>query len=211
VDLGLIGYGTLGRQIKTMFESRYVRDITVRFYDDKAVERGVADAFPFSAWSNDEDYQRSFVVALGYKHLRLKCEILDALISKDRNLLTYIHQSCFINADAAISDGTVIYPMCNIDAGVTIGRGVLLNNSVIVSHDCKIGDGSFLAPGVILSGNVSVGSGTFIGSGTVVSNGVSIGRNVTVGVGTCVTRDVADGCSVIGNPMKIVRDGLTLT
>jgi sugar O-acyltransferase (sialic acid O-acetyltransferase NeuD family) len=210
MEIGLIGFGVLGNQIKSMFESRFIRDVRFRFYDDVACSLGLPAAFPFNDWRKDEDGSRSFVVALGYRHLALKCEILSELHSNGRGLLTYVHPSCFINSDAAIQDGTVIYPMCNVDRGVVLGRGVLLNNSVVISHDCVIGDGSFLGPGVILSGNVTVGAGTFIGSGTVVSNGVNIGDNAIIGVGTCVTRDVQDGACVIGNPMRVIERRIVL-
>lgn len=208
--IGLIGYGGLGRQIKSMFESQYGLEVKFRYFDDEASAFNMEDAVPFNYWHSNADEDISYIVSLGYKHLDVKCRILRQLLELAFPLATYIHPTAHVNPAAVINSGTVVYPMSNVDTGVVLGSGVLLNNSVVVSHDSYIGDGCFLAPGVIISGNVKVGEGTFIGSGTTVSNGVTIGKNVVIGVGSCITHNIDDGSYVIGNPMRNIGRGLSL-
>ena len=61
---------------------------------------------------------------------------------------------------------------------------------------------------MVVCGHVSIGDYTFIGAGTTISNHVTIGKNVIIGIGTVVTKDVPDNVSVIGNPMRIIKNNL---
>lgn len=36
---------------------------------------------------------------------------------------------------------------------------------------------------------------------------VIIGNNVVVGAGTVVTKSIPDNCTVVGNPMRIIKRG----
>ena len=42
-------------------------------------------------------------------------------------------------------------------------------------------------------------------TGATVFGGVMIGNNVTIGAGAVVSSDVPDGCTVAGNPARIVK------
>ena len=42
-------------------------------------------------------------------------------------------------------------------------------------------------------------------TGAVVFGPVTIGNNVTIGAGAIVNKDVPDNCTVVGNPMRIIR------
>ncbi len=210
MHVGLIGFGVLGRQIKSMYESMYGKDVKFRFYDDVAFASKIDNAFPFKHWVYHDNIKESYIVALGYKHLGIKCSIIKKLRDAECHLETYIHPTAFVNPAAIVHGGSVVYPMSNVDTGVVLGYGVLLNNSVVISHDSSIGDGCFIAPGVIISGNVHIGSGSFIGSGSTISNGVTIGNSVTVGVGSCITHDIKDGEFVIGNPARRIAPGFLL-
>lgn len=51
----------------------------------------------------------------------------------------------------------------------------------------------------------TIGDNVRITTGAIVAGGVHIGNNVTIGAGAVVLKDVPDGCTVVGNPARIVR------
>lgn len=73
-----------------------------------------------------------------------------------------------------------------VNHGVTIGKGT-------PNHDCQ----SIVDP--IFGDNVQ------IFSNAVVFGGIKIGDNVKIGAGAVVNKDVPSDCTVVGNPMKIIK------
>lgn len=47
---------------------------------------------------------------------------------------------------------------------------------------------------------------TFIGASVIIIGDIHIGNNVIVGAGTVITKDVPDNCTVVGNPMRILKN-----
>jgi sugar O-acyltransferase (sialic acid O-acetyltransferase NeuD family) len=207
--IAYVGFGELGRQVSALVSESGVRQEKFLF-DDNCHAEALPNAFPFEEHAADRFAELQFYVCLGYKHLTRKTAIVHRLLEAGRNLPSLVHHSAYVSPSASVGKGTVVYPMCNLDKEVTIGRGAVLNNSVVVSHNATIGDGCYLAPGVIISGFVNIGRNCFLGSGAVVSNDVSIGENVLIGIGTVVTHSVPDNCSVIGNPMRLLKKPLRL-
>lgn len=72
---------------------------------------------------------------------------------------------------------------CQIWQGVTIGKARSGKNE----------------PRPVIGDNVK------ICAGAMVLGGVTIGNNVTIGAATIVLKSVPDGCTVVGNPGKIVK------
>ena len=50
-----------------------------------------------------------------------------------------------------------------------------------------------------------IGDNVRIMTGATVFGGITIGDNVTIGANTVVNKDVPSGCTVVGNPARIVR------
>lgn len=208
--VAFIGFGSLGNQLFGFLNEELNINDSSLFFDDIKFKKGDKRSLPFNDFLNDEFKDYEFCIALGYKHLSLKAEIISKLIFANRKLLTFIHPTSFIHSTATLGKGVVVYPKCNIDQNVIVGSGVFLNNSVTISHDSSIGEVTFLAPGVIINGDTKIGTGTFIGSGSLISNSIKIGENVIIGIGTTVTKDIPDNNSVIGNPMKFLKKKIDL-
>ena len=66
---------------------------------------------------------------------------------------------------------------------VTIGRGKMINE-----NDIPI-----------------IGNNVTIYTGAIVVGGIHIGNNVKIGAGAVVVKDVPNNCTVVGNPMRIIR------
>ena len=205
----IIGHGELGRQVEDMVLAQRRPDKIYFFDDNQHAGRG-ENTFPFDAFQDSRFSEADFYVALGYRHLVRKIQIINQLIDLQRNLPNLVHPTCHIAPDFRVGVGCILYPMCNVDVGVSIGNGVLLNNSAVVSHQCKIGNAVYISPGVVLCGRARVGNATFLGAGALVADGISIGSQACVAIGTVVAKDVHENASVIGNPMRFLLRPLRL-
>ena len=52
---------------------------------------------------------------------------------------------------------------------------------------------------------ISIGNNVTIYTGAIVVGGIHIGNNVKIGAGAVVVKDVPNNCTVVGNPMRIIR------
>ncbi|WP_299684330.1 acetyltransferase [uncultured Dokdonia sp.] len=208
--IAFVGFGALGLQLFEFLNEESDINEDALFFDDIKFENKDERSFPFKDFLNETFKEYEFCVALGYKNLNVKRDIILQLKKANRKLVTFIHPSAFVHPTAEIEEGVIVYPMCNIDQNVIIHSGVLLNNTVTISHDSTIGMATFIAPGAIINGNIKIGSGTFIGSGSLISNSVGIGANVIVGIGTVVTYEIPDDSSVVGNPMRFLKKKMNL-
>ena len=74
-----------------------------------------------------------------------------------------------------------------------------------MEHDCRVGAFCHISPGAVLCGAVEVEENAHVGAGAVVVQGVRIERGAIEGAGAVILRDVPDGCTVVGNPGRILE------
>ena len=102
-----------------------------------------------------------------------------------------------------------------IHPGATIGRRVFIDHGagVVIGETAEVGDDVTLYQGVTLGGtgkdcgkrHPTVEDGVIIGAGAKVLGPITLGKNVKVGAGAVVLKSVPEGCTVVGNPGRIVR------
>lgn len=109
----------------------------------------------------------------------------------------YIGARCKVQSHAFICSGVTI------EDEVFIGHGVMFVNDLYPR--AVNADGSLKREGDWKLSAVKVGKGSTIGSNATILGGIQIGRNVMVGAGSVVTRNVPDGCTVVGNPARIIK------
>jgi len=206
--VAVVGFGALGRQIVGLLPGDDALDLVV--FDDDLCRDGRGDSHPFSDLLDPRFAQHEFYVALGYRHLQLRHELIQRLAQAGRLTPSLVHPTAHVHRHAVVGPGCVVYPLSSVGENARIGRGAILQQGVTVAHDSIIGECAYLAPGVVLSGNVSVGNCAFVGAGTAVANGRRVGAAAVVGIGSVVTQDIPDGVSAIGNPLRILRRPLRL-
>ena len=99
----------------------------------------------------------------------------------------YIGKNALVNADAFLSDCSII------------------NSSATIEHDCIIGEFVHISPGAVLGGNVFIGQDSHIGAGSTIKQKVRIGENVMIGMGSVVLHDIPANTVAYGCPCKVVR------
>lgn len=55
-----------------------------------------------------------------------------------------------------------------------------------------------------------IGSDCVIGIRSIIMPGTSIGNSTVIGGGSVVTKDIPSHCIAVGNPAKVVKEGITI-
>jgi len=105
-----------------------------------------------------------------------------------------IHPEAQIGKKVFIDHGT----------GLVVGQTAIIGNEVTIYHDVTLG-------GISTTGDVkgkrhpTIEDGAVIGAGAQVLGNITIGEKARVGANSVVLRDVPEGCTVVGNPARLVR------
>lgn len=118
--------------------------------------------------------------------------------------ITVVHPNAYVHHSVTLGNGTVVFAGAVIQPGVSVGRHCIINSSASVDHDCRLGDFSSVGPGAHLPGNVVIGNRSALGTSSCTIPGVEIESDVIVGAGSVVIRHVPRGCTVVGNPARII-------
>ena len=120
----------------------------------------------------------------------------------------FIHESSFVDALAAIGDGTKIWHFCHVRENAVIGRDCILGQNVYIAPGVRIGNGVKIQNNVSVVEGVTIEDGVFCGPSVVFSNdpypracrrperytptrvceGASIGANATIVCGVTIGR-----------------------
>ncbi|MEF9477428.1 acetyltransferase [Chryseobacterium sp. RRHN12] len=121
------------------------------------------------------------------------------------NYVTLSHPKAIVSKRVKIGEGTIVMPGATINVLVRIGKHCIINTNASIDHDCILEDFVHISPNAALGGNVYVGEGTHIGIGASVIQGITIGKWCTIGAGAVIISDIPDGCTVVGNPGRIIK------
>lgn len=117
-------------------------------------------------------------------------------------LVSLVHPSTYVAADARIGDGAVIAPGAFVGVGATVSANAVVNVLASVGHDVVVGVDSVLSPHAALSGASRIGEAVLLGTHSTLTPGVQVGDWSKVAAGAVVSRDAPPGSLVAGNPAK---------
>lgn len=210
-DLVIYGAGGLGRELLEIIEeiNKEGGDWRILGFADDGLEKGTTVCgYPVLGGF---DFFRSRAGSLGIVFGFADCALKETLYYRIKELCpgfyfpVIIHPSSYVSSRAALAEGVVIARFCVVNVNANVGKCVLINENSGVYHDCVVGDFVSIMPAVRISGNVSVGKSAYIGVQAAIRQGLAIGSGSVVGMGSVVIKDVPDGCTVVGNPAKIIR------
>jgi len=105
----------------------------------------------------------------------------------------------------------VFFSMGDDDTNIEIGKDCLFSANVILrnwdNHSIVTVDNPKIR--ISKGESVVIGDHVWIGYGSTILKGVNIGHDSIVGTMSVVTRDVEPNTIVVGNPAKMVRDGIS--
>lgn len=136
-----------------------------------------------------------------------------------------IAYGCKISASTIV----VIGSDCTIDLheGATMGSGCWItlmgkDKKVVIGKDAMIADGVDLWASdshpifqdghmdkvVNPSGNIIIDEHVWVGKRAAILKNVRIGKNSIIGMGSVVTKSVPESCLAVGNPARIIKQGV---
>ena len=103
-----------------------------------------------------------------------------------------------------IGEGSKISIRARLDftnpKGLHIGTNTYVAfGAVIFTHDMSR----------VLHTDTRIGSNCFVGANAIIMPGITVGDHCIVGSGAVVTHDVPSGCIVVGNPARIIKQGIS--
>ena len=118
---------------------------------------------------------------------------------------TLIHPLAYVDREAVMGKGVVLFPFCAVQPSAVLGDFVFLNCFSLLGHNVSVGSFSMVMSKVNILGSVTIGEKVLIGAGSVLLQGLSVADNVIIGIGSVVLTDVPAAVTVLGNPAKIIR------
>lgn len=208
--LAIIGAGDLGVQLAHLAAATGLYRPTGFFDDTRTPGDVVAGTTVLGGVEaiGDSYVQNHFdcvVVAIGYKHLRVRQAIYRRFAGVIP-FVTLVHPSAIVDPTCSLGEGAVIYAGCVLDMGARIGCNTLLNVGCIVAHHSEVGHGCFLSPGVNIAGFVTVGPSCVLGIGTVVIDNIRLAGGTRTGAGAVVTRSIEEPGLYLGIPARFAKD-----
>ena len=212
-DLVVYGAGGLGREVLRIAEdinatrSPSERSNILGFFDDGVPEGTLFGCYPvLGGLPRLQSWETPLDVAFGIASPEIKQRLVCALLA-NANLAYPVlrHPLSSIASDATLSQGCVIAQFAFVSRDSRLAPFVFLNTGAQVGHDCRIGKFVSIMPSVNVSGNVVIGDEAFIGVKATILQGLSVGEGATVGAAGLVVSDVPAGCTVLGNPARIVK------
>ena len=97
---------------------------------------------------------------------------------------------------------------CKLGKNFQLGYGGL---GVVIHSDTVMGDNCLVAQGVTIGRNLGdkkvprFGDDCYVGAGSKVFGEITIGNNVIIGANSVVNKSIPDNCTVVGNPMRIIK------
>jgi UDP-3-O-[3-hydroxymyristoyl] glucosamine N-acyltransferase len=93
-----------------------------------------------------------------------------ALFYPEEKPLSGISEEAWVESDATIAEGAVVYPGVYIGRNVRIGRGTVLYPGVVIGNNSVIGEDSVLHPNVALYRKSRIGNRVILHAGVIVGS-----------------------------------------
>jgi acetyltransferase-like isoleucine patch superfamily enzyme len=119
-----------------------------------------------------------------------------AVIGRDGNICSH----CFIENKVIVGDRVTVKCGVQLWDGVTLEDDVFVGSNATFTNDMK--PRSRNAAAQLMP--TLVKKGATIGANATILPGLTIGEGAMVGAGAVATKDVPPGCTVVGNPARIV-------
>ena len=97
---------------------------------------------------------------------------------------------------------------CNIGKNFKLGYwglGVVIHSNTVVGNNCTIAQNVTIGRNFGDKNVPVIGDDVYIGTGSVIFGDITIGNNVIVGANSVVNKSIPDNCTLVGNPMRIIK------
>lgn len=125
--------------------------------------------------------------------------------SSGLELVSAIHPTALILADASVAAGVWINARCVIGYKAEICAGAIINTAAVIEHHNVLEECCQVDPGVTTAGSATLRTCAHVHTGAVVANRVEIGADAVIGAASLVLRDVPPRAVAWGVPARVIR------
>lgn len=212
----VFGAGSFSRCISPLIRKLCIQRDLECYYVAK--EEDVDSAFYGKVISEsffEKNIEPGFLFTIAVADVGVRRKIAERCITLGGTPINLIADEHISYENVSVDLGAIFcaHSMATID--IVIGKFFHCNIYSYIEHDCIIGDFVTFSPRVSCNGRVHIADDVFVGAGAIIRNGslhrpLSIGRGAVIGMGAVVTKDVPPGCTVVGNPARVIAVSSTL-
>ena len=139
-----------------------------------------------------------FLLAIGsIGHRR---SVVEQLKARSARFLTLIHPTAYVDDNAKIGEGCIIYPFASVMNAAVIGDFVTMSIYASAGHDTRIGDYCNLSPYATMNGFSVLEEDVFLGTHASVLASIRVGRGSKVSANSVVTQNAKPNTLIFGVP-----------
>jgi sugar O-acyltransferase (sialic acid O-acetyltransferase NeuD family) len=139
---------------------------------------------------------------------RVRLRQVNACRAQGFELVSAIHPTATILAEALIAPGAWLHARCIIGYKVEIGTGVIVNTGAQIDHHGVLEQGAQVDPGVVTASNVTLRECSHVHTGATIINRITIGADAIIGAGAVVIKDIPARCTAVGVPARVIKESV---
>ena len=128
-----------------------------------------------------------FIIAVGYKQMRLRKKIFDMIKEKGFNLINYIHPTATVMGKIK-GEGNIILSNVVIEPFANVNHNNVIWSNALICHDSIIGNHNFIAAQSLIGGFSKVIDNNFIGFNSVIKENITVDKEILIGANSLVLR-----------------------
>lgn len=149
------------------------------------------------------DYR--FIIAVGYKQMRVRKKIFEMIKSKGFNFINYIHSTAIVMGEIK-GEGNIILANVVIEPYTKVYDNNIIWSNSLICHDSIVGSHNFIAASSVLGGFSKVIDNNFIGFNSVVKENIVVNREVLIGANSLLLKTPDDYSTYYGTPAVKARE-----
>ena len=202
-DLIIVGAGAFARELRQFVPSSFPRS-GVRLKGFLSNNPHDFDQFeiPEPILCDPEEYhpQPNDRLLMGIGDIEHRRRVTEELKSRGATFLRLIHPTAFIDSNATLGEGCIIYPFATVMTEAKIGDFVTMNLYSSAGHDAQIGRYCNLSPYATMNGFSVLEDEVFVGTHASVLAYHRVGRGSKISANSVVANDVRPHSLVFGVP-----------
>ena len=147
----------------------------------------------------------SFIIAVGYKQMRVRKKIFEMIKRRGFNLINYIHSTATVMGEIK-GEGNIILANAIIEPYAKVHDNNIIWSNSLLCHDSIVGSHNFIAASSVIGGFSKVLDNNFIGFNSVVKENVVVNKEVLIGASSLVLKSPDDYSMYYGMPAVKVRE-----
>ena len=163
---------------------------------------GTREAYP--KYKDDPDVY--FIFAIYRSDLmKERTELLESYGIPLERFYTFIHPTALVTRSVKLGHGCIVLANVVINSNAVLGHHCYLMTGTIFGHDTTMGNYNFVAAHNCIGSSMHIGNLNFFGVNSNFRTYVKIGDNNIIGMGSNILHDIGNGCTVVGNPAKVIK------